>query len=725
MKIESWHDFDYGLMLPVLVLLTISCNGFGGVFTDASVNAFKPGAVVQLAKAGGGKISGLMVDVNSDSVPDGIDLNNDGIPEMVFKDLVVGKSGGVDVNGDGVVDYYISADYLGNFYLNTTNPNGNTNSGNVTVTTDANGTPTGFNNSGGTTVDNDILRQIYTDTTSPTVAVNPAGGTFVPAQTVIVSCTDNVACNAISYTTDGSTPSFSGNGIMVLGNTATLAVGSSVMFKYVARDAKGNLSTVGNVWFTIYAGMGVPQWARSVTAGTNVSVFYSTTTDSSGNVYAAGEQHGITSYTYGAGVSATGTYSSGNAVLVKYDSSGTAIWARSVTAGTNASRFQAVTTDSSGNVYAAGWQTNAGSYTYGPGVSITGTAAGSNVVLVKYDSSGAAVWARTITAGVGNGGLFAAVTTDSAGNVYTAGKQYGTTTLTYGVGVSATGSEASGWNVVLVKYDSSGTASWARSVTAGAGDTSFSGIAVDSSGNIYAAGAQYGTGTHTYGPSVNSTGTYTGNNVLLVKYDTSGAAIWARSVTAGPSTSVYNAVTHDNSGNIYAAGYQNGTGGYTFGPGVSITGTAPAATNVVLVKYDAAGTAQWARSVTAGTANSYFNAVTADDLGNIFVAGKMVNTVTDEVIGYGSGVNVLLPVSGWHVALLKYNSAGTALWARSVTGGSANSSFEAVTVRKSGNIYNVYATGFQGGTSTYTYGPSLSSTGTHTGGNAMIVKYAE
>jgi hypothetical protein len=84
----------------------------------------------------------------------------------------------------------------------------------------------------------------------------------------------------------------------------------------------------------------------------------------------------------------------------------------------------------------------------------------------------------------------------------------------YGNDVTVTGSGA-----VLVKYDSSGTAQWARSVSADTGTSSFSSVATDGPGNVYAVGSQSGTGTFDYGNGITATGTYSGgNNAVLVKY---------------------------------------------------------------------------------------------------------------------------------------------------------------------------------------------------------------
>lgn len=239
-----------------IISVVFDCRGFEGAFTDTAVNAFKPGTTIQLPKAGGGTVSGTMIDMTGDGVANGLDLNGDGIPEILFLSLVAGKWSGLDTNGDGTIDYYLSVDLKGNFYLSTANPNGNATSGNVAVTANSNGTPTGFNSSGSTTVDNNILSQIYADATIPTTSTNNAGGTFSSAQSVTLTCTDNIACNAIAYTTDGSTPSFAGNGKVLAGKTASLTISSSATLKWIVRDAKGNLSTVGSAAFVISGGGG-------------------------------------------------------------------------------------------------------------------------------------------------------------------------------------------------------------------------------------------------------------------------------------------------------------------------------------------------------------------------------------------------------------------------------------------------------------------------------------
>ena len=131
------------------------------------------------------------------------------------------------------------------------------------------------------------------------------------------------------------------------------------------------------------------------------------------------------------------------------------------------SAFNAVTVDSFGNIY-----------TIGSGG------------LVKYNSNGIAQWTRTSTSTNERGLTIRgkAITVDSSGNVYIAGMQncYSYETFDFGNGVIVKGTSSQDGDVLLVKYNSNGTAQWARTVSSSdAFSSSFESIAVDSSGNVW------------------------------------------------------------------------------------------------------------------------------------------------------------------------------------------------------------------------------------------------
>lgn len=148
---------------------------------------------------------------------------------------------------------------------------------------------------------------------------------------------------------------------------------------------------------------------------------------------------------------------------------------------------------------------------------------------------------------------------------------------------------------LLVKYDgSSGTAQWARTVATGGASSYFSSLAVDSAGNVYAAGTANGPGPYDFGNGATVAADTQENFSLLVKYSPSGVAEWARSSKHGGSAgsdNEFNAVAIDSTDSLYVAGLVGGPGDLDYGDNVTVTGlpviplTAGPGWNALLVKY--------------------------------------------------------------------------------------------------------------------------------------------
>ena len=334
-----------------------------------------------------------------------------------------------------------------------------------------------------------------------------------------------------------------------------------------------------------------------------------------------------------------------NVLLVKYDSTGAAQWAQTLTSGTTNALFEGVAVDSSGNVYAAGYLDRGTTDGFGNGVSATGIATVQCVLLVKYNSYGQAQWAQTLVSGNDNA-YFTSVAVDSSGNVYAAGDSNGAVTLGYGNGVTATSTGST--NVLLVKYNTYGQAQWAQTLVSGANAAQFNGVAVDSSGNVYAGGICAG-GAFGFGNNVTATGTSGSENVLLVKYNSTGQAQWAQTLTAGNAYTEFTGVAVDSSGNVFASGLTQSAAAYGFGNGVTATGSS-ATDNVLLVKYNSSGTAQWAQTLVSGTDDAGFAGVGVDPSGNVYAAGDVSNAGID---GFGNGVTVS-SIGSTNVLLVRY-----------------------------------------------------------------------
>jgi hypothetical protein len=357
----------------------------------------------------------------------------------------------------------------------------------------------------------------------------------------------------------------------------------------------------------------------------------------------------------------------------------------------------------------------AASLGFGSATASGGSPGSDNILLVKYNAAGTALWAKIAASGSA-GSAFRAVAT-AAGNVYAAGS-FPPGTLNLGNSVIVSGGNPSGTNILLVKYDAAnGAAQWAKTTVLASANSVFNAVAADGAGNIYAAGYQNGTGTLDFGNSITVSG---GSSVLLVKYDAAGTAQWAKTVS-GPNASFFSAVAVDGAGNVYAAGYQTGTGAFDYGNGVSADG-AYTSTNALIVKYDAdTGAAQWARTVGTATAVSRFDAVTVDGAGNVYAAGYQNDT---QAFDYGSGY-VYGNYTGQNAVIVKYNAAGAVLWARPALSAEPNASaFASVTADGAGNVY---AAGSQTGAGAFDYGTAerpVTAAGAYSGGtNAALVKY--
>jgi hypothetical protein len=293
--------------------------------------------------------------------------------------------------------------------------------------------------------------------------------------------------------------------------------------------------------------------------------------------------------------------------------------------------------DLDGNVYLTGFYSD--TISFGSHVLIDSNANG-KLFIAKYDSLGNVIWART--AG-GTGGVVGnCITTDLTGNIYVAG-YFAAGSVSFD---SFTINSAGGYDVCLVKYDSSGNALWARSAGGSSGDFCY-GVSVDNQGNAYI------TGTYNGAPMTigSYTLTNTGNaDIFIAKYDSSGNVVWAKNSVGSVADWVYNSTT-DAVGNTYLVGYFNS-------PTLSfdtITLTLNSNTNGFIAKYDSSGNAMWAKNPTGYSTG---RAVAVDSSGNYYFAGtyglSSVQFDNDTLFNTGQA----------NIFLVKYDSLGNVKWAK-------------------------------------------------------------
>jgi len=263
-------------------------------------------------------------------------------------------------------------------------------------------------------------------------------------------------------------------------------------------------------------------------------------------------------------------------------------------------------------------------------------------------------WAR---GAAGNGAGYG-ISTDAHGNSYVAGD---------GEIVTSSNDTLTNGNAFIAKYDELGNVLWAKS-----GTGTFSGwgtVAIDAYDNVYSAGS-YASDTVTFGNYV-----LTGGCIYIVKYDSSGNVIWANNIAGDPYNRT-SGISADAMGNIYITGtYKSliiGNDTLIFAGSQSL----------FLVKYGATGNFSWVKTF-GEMYDDEINGVTTDNKENVYVTGSFTDSAL--IFGNDTLMNINLD-SAYEFYLVKYDSAGNVIWAKSA-GGSSGCEGAGVSVDTTGNIY--------------------------------------
>ncbi|MFX1573945.1 MAG: SBBP repeat-containing protein [Promethearchaeota archaeon] len=233
-------------------------------------------------------------------------------------------------------------------------------------------------------------------------------------------------------------------------------------------------------------------------------------------------------------------------------------------------------------------------------------------------------WSSTWDGGVNDEDYAMGIALDSSGNIYLAGYTH---------------NSVSGYDMCVVKFNSSGEYQWNSTWDGGIYNTDWAnGIALDSSGNIYLAGVTY-----------DSVSDY---DMCVVKFNSSGDYQWNSTWDGGINQDdrAY-AIALDSSENIYLAG---------------ITFTLGSSYVMCVVKFNSSGDYQW-NSKWYGGGETY--GIALDSSGNIYLAGVSFNSV-----------------SGYDMCVVKFNSSGDYRWSSTWDVGTYDYAY-GIALDSSGNIY--------------------------------------
>lgn len=399
-------------------------------------------------------------------------------------------------------------------------------------------------------------------------------------------------------------------------------------------------------------------------------------------------------------------------------------WARSCN-GLQNEHVSGVAVDGAGNVYTTGSFEGTVDFDSGIGVAnLTAVGLGDRDAFVcKFDANGNFIWVKQFGENPGSEeGM--AITTDAAGNVYTAGMYSNTVDFDPGSGVFNLNSLSAFFheNMYVSKLDTNGNFVFAKRI-GGQGVIIPRSIKIDNAGNIYTTGlfssAGQGTAILTidFDPGVGvfplAGTTALDSDVFISKLDASGNFVWAKNM-GGNYSDDSNSVALDISGNVYITGAFRGVADFDPSVGIAnLTNSSTTYTDIFVAKYDTNGNYVWAKQFGSSVnIDEWGYGITIDPSGNVYSTGAFQGTVDFDP---NAGVaNLVGNVFGVNNYISKLDTNGNYIWVKTFAGtGAAGRDID---LDASGNVYT---TGYFSGTCDFNPNAGVANL-TATGGAAYL-----
>ncbi|MBI3512138.1 MAG: SBBP repeat-containing protein [Bacteroidetes bacterium] len=232
--------------------------------------------------------------------------------------------------------------------------------------------------------------------------------------------------------------------------------------------------------------------------------------------------------------------------------------------------------------------------------------------------------------------------------------------------------------------------------------------AQDASGDVLLTGATDGTNF----PTLNAyQGVLSGvEDMVVVRLNSAGTRLWS-TYYGGTGTEQGKGITSDANGNCYVTGNTSSTNFPTLNPVQSFNG---GGTDVVVLKFNAAGVRQWATYYGAA-GNDYGNALVSDASGNIYVTGY-TNSQFFPVVAALQSTKAAVN----DIFIMKMNSSSAVQWA-TFYGGDDDDKAKGITMDASAT--NIFITGSTLSTTfPNTLGSFQQSTGSFSIEDAFVLK---
>lgn len=441
-------------------------------------------------------------------------------------------------------------------------------------------------------------------------------------------------------------------------------------------------------------------WAKGIGGASADEEGLSMATDKRGNIYYTGYFQLTADFDPGSNTYNLTSKGGRDIFVLKLDSLGNFIWAKSMGSATADDYGLGITVDKFGNIYTVGFFN--GTVDFDPGTGTNNlTTTLKTTFLQKLDSSGNFKWALKT-----GGTLASGIGVDTSGNLFLTGYFYNTADFDPGTQTyNLTSNGAS--DIFVQKLTSTGAFAWAKKF--GSRKNEFGGysLSLDKNGNVYSTGyfedtADFDPGTGVY--NLISKGGYA--DVYVSKLDPLGNFVWAK-VLGGTGNEVGLGIGLDNNQNVFCTGHflsdidlDPGTNTYILYSNGGFDG--------FIVKLNSSGNFVWGSSI-GSNKDDAINGVSVNKSGQVFTIGEFSNTIDFDP---GKDTLNLSSFGNSDIFVQKFDTSGKLIWAKNFGGKDhdvgnfikinssndilINGSFgsKPADFNPSSNVYSLYSSGY-------------------------------
>ena len=337
--------------------------------------------------------------------------------------------------------------------------------------------------------------------------------------------------------------------------------------------------------------------------------------DASGNVYTSGYFTATADFDPSTEVFNLHSNASTDMFVSKLDSNGNFLWAKAI-GGPGTDYGNGLTLDNQGNVYLTSFFNGTVDFDPGPEAHFITSAGREDVFILKLDTDGDFVWAKSM--GGANTDQGRVLKLDTHGDIYVGGLFQGPADFDPNAGTFQLSSVDGSLDAFIARLSPEGNLIWAKSMGGDMYDDLYA-LALGNDESVYTEG--YFRTTADFDPDTTTEYSLTsegGSDLFTCKYDQDGQLIWARSF-GSPGEERGIACTLDKQGNVYSAGEFSGTVDFDPGSGV-FNLTSQGALDAFVSKLDSNGDFVWAMNLGSSSRDGIYSLV-VDKNGDLIIPG--------------------------------------------------------------------------------------------------------